>query len=70
MFRRLPYCFAIYADALKVDELSHFMLDLKKDSKKRNLLDIPESRLALFKLLANEKLLDRMRSGKLKLVLY
>jgi len=60
----------IEADALKLDALTHLVLDTKKDAKKRNLLDIPESRTAVFKLLANGKVNDRLKAGSLKLVMY
>lgn len=57
-------------DALHLDNLSHLVVDLKKDVKKRNLLDIPESRTALFKLLASPTVNNRLKEGKLKLVMY
>lgn len=57
-------------DALHLDNLSYLVIDLKKDVKKRNLLDIPESRIALFKLLASPNVNNRLKEGKLKLVMY
>ncbi|KAK9894182.1 hypothetical protein P389DRAFT_104275 [Cystobasidium minutum MCA 4210] len=60
----------IEADALHLDNLSYLVIDLKKDVKKRNLLDIPESRIALFKLLASPNVNNRLKEGKLKLVMY
>lgn len=58
------------ADALLLDTATHLIIDTKKDSKKRNILDIPESRVALFKLLGSAKLNARLKQGSLKLVLY
>jgi hypothetical protein len=49
---------------------SYLIVDMARDSKKRNILDIPESRTSLFKLLASERLNNRLNEGGLKLVLY
>ena len=57
-------------DALSPLQLKFIVLDLMKDSKKRNLLDLPEARLALFKLLAVPAVRARLVSGDTKLVLY
>ena len=58
------------SDALLLDRMAFLVMDMKKDSKKRHLLDIPESRTALFKLLANDKVHARLKAGSLKLILY
>lgn len=58
------------ADALLLDGTTHLVIDTKKDGKKRSILDIPESRVALFKLLGSAKLNARLKQGSLKLVLY
>ena len=57
-------------DALSPSQLEYIVLDLMKDSKKRNLLDLPEARLALFKLLTVPAVRSRLVSGDTKLVLY
>lgn len=59
-------------DALKVDQLTHVVLDTTfRDGKKRTLLDIPETRDEVFKLvLGCPKLLARMKQGKLNVVLF
>lgn len=59
-----------WSDALHLDNFSHLIIDLSKDVKKRNLLDIPESRTALFKLLASPNVNNKLKEGKLKLVMY
>jgi hypothetical protein len=56
--------------ALSLDEMTHLIIDMKKDSKKRHILDIPESRTALFKLLNSEKVNERLKAGKMKLVMF
>jgi hypothetical protein len=61
---------AISPDALSLENFQYLIIDLSKDVKKRNLLDIPESRTALFKLLSSPKVNDRLKLGKMKLILY
>lgn len=58
------------ADALSLANLEFLIIDMKKDSKKRSILDVPESRISLFKLLASEKVNNRLTECRLKLVLY
>ena len=60
----------VWTDALSPLQLTFIVLDLMKDSKKRNLLDLPEARLALFRLLAVPAVRSRLVSGDTKLVLY
>ncbi|TFK55256.1 hypothetical protein OE88DRAFT_1674959 [Heliocybe sulcata] len=60
------------ADALSVVSLTHIILDVSYlDSKKRSLLDIPETRDEVFRLfLGSPKVLQAMRAGQVKLVLF
>lgn len=62
----------MFADALGLTFLSHIFLDATHlDSKQRGLLDMPEAREDLFKLvLGDKKVMDRAREGKLKFVIY
>jgi protein CMS1 len=55
-----------------VTALSHVVLDVTyHDSKKRSLLDIPETRDAVFKtVLASPKLLNAVKQGKVQVVLF
>jgi protein CMS1 len=64
-------CKLIEADALLISSTTHLLLDVShRDAKKQTLLDIPDTRVALFKaLLANPKVMERLREGRLKLVL-
>ncbi|KAM0755310.1 hypothetical protein T439DRAFT_344541 [Meredithblackwellia eburnea MCA 4105] len=59
-------------ESLNLTHLSHLMLDVTHlDAKKRNLLDMPECREDLFKLvLGNKGLMERLRMGRMKVVLY
>ncbi|TFK72522.1 hypothetical protein BDN72DRAFT_876402 [Pluteus cervinus] len=59
-------------DALAASALSHIILDVTfRDSKKRCLLDIPETRDEVFRgVLAGPKLLKAIREGKVQLVLF
>jgi len=59
------------ADALSLSSTSHLLLDVTyRDAKKQTLLDLPDARLALFKtLLAHAKVMQRLRGGRMKLVL-
>jgi protein CMS1 len=60
------------ADALSLSALSHIMLDVTfRDSKKRTLLDIPETRDEVFKtVLGCPKVVEVIRAGKVKVVLF
>lgn len=59
------------SDALQTSQLSHVILDLSfRDAKKRNLLEIPETRDEVFKtVLGHPKVLQRIREGKTQVVL-
>ncbi|KZT28564.1 hypothetical protein NEOLEDRAFT_1228379 [Neolentinus lepideus HHB14362 ss-1] len=59
-------------DALSVASLTHIILDVSYlDAKKRSLLDIPETRDEVFRLfLGSPKVLQAMKAGKVKLVLF
>ncbi|GAA6025330.1 hypothetical protein JCM11491_000394 [Sporobolomyces phaffii] len=58
-------------DSLKLTHLSHLILDTTHlDAKKRSLMDLPDARGDLFKLLGCAKVMDRLREGKMKLVLF
>ncbi|KAF7295111.1 Protein cms1 [Mycena indigotica] len=59
------------ADALSVSQLTHIILDVTfRDAKKRNMLDIPETREEVFKtVLGAPKVLEGIRSGKIQVVL-
>ncbi|GAA5932884.1 Cms1p [Sporobolomyces koalae] len=57
--------------ALKLTHLSHLILDTTHlDAKKRSLMDLPDARGDLFKLLASKPLIERLREGKMKIVLF
>lgn len=59
------------ADALHLTHLSHLILDASHlDSKKRSLVDLPEARADLFKLLGTKAVMDRLREGKMKIVVF
>ena len=64
-------CLSTVSDALQTSQLSHIILDVSyKDTKKRNLLDIPETRDEVFKVvLGHSKVLQRIREGKTQVVL-
>ncbi|KAJ7109164.1 U3-containing 90S pre-ribosomal complex subunit-domain containing protein [Mycena epipterygia] len=59
-------------DALTVSALSHIILDVSfRDSKKRNILDIPETREEVFKtVLGAPKVLQAIKEGKIQVVLF
>ncbi|KAJ7285629.1 U3-containing 90S pre-ribosomal complex subunit-domain containing protein [Mycena rebaudengoi] len=59
-------------DALTVSALSHIILDVSyRDSKKRNIFDIPETRDEVFKtVLGAPKVLQAIKEGKIQLVLF
>ncbi|KAF8831496.1 hypothetical protein HHX47_DHR1000513 [Lentinula edodes] len=59
-------------DALTISALSHIMLDVSfRDAKKRNLLDIPETRNEVFKaVFGGPKISEAIHSGKIKVVLF
>ncbi|GAA5845633.1 hypothetical protein JCM9279_006055 [Rhodotorula babjevae] len=59
------------SDALHLTHLSHLILDVSHlDSKKRSLVDLPEARADLFKLLGTKAVMDRLREGKMKIVVF
>ncbi|KAJ7470546.1 U3-containing 90S pre-ribosomal complex subunit-domain containing protein [Mycena latifolia] len=59
-------------DALTVSALSHIILDVSfRDAKKRNMLDIPETRDEVFKtVLGAPKVLQAIKEGKIQVVLF
>ncbi|KAJ7752070.1 U3-containing 90S pre-ribosomal complex subunit-domain containing protein [Mycena metata] len=59
-------------DALTVSALSHIILDVSfRDSKKRTILDIPETRDEVFKtVLGAPKILQAIKEGKIQVVLF
>ncbi|KAJ4480542.1 U3-containing 90S pre-ribosomal complex subunit-domain containing protein [Lentinula edodes] len=59
-------------DALTISALSHIMLDISfRDTKKRNLLDIPETRNEVFKaVFGGSKISEAINSGKIQVVLF
>ncbi|PPQ64672.1 hypothetical protein CVT26_002762 [Gymnopilus dilepis] len=59
-------------DALNISALSHIILDIThKDSKNRNLLEIPETRDEIFQtVLKNEGILKGIKEGKIQVVLF
>lgn len=63
---------SIRADALSIPALTHIMLDVTyQDSKKRNLLDIQETRDEVFKtVLGGEKVKEAIKAGKIQVVLF
>lgn len=58
-------------DALSVSQLTHIILDISyRDTKKRSLLDIPETRDEVFRtVLGAPKVLKGLQEGKIQLVL-
>jgi protein CMS1 len=62
----------LFADALSLSALSHIILDVTfRDSKKRSLLDIPETRDEVIKtVLGCPRVLEAIRAGKVKVVLF
>ncbi|KAJ7273499.1 U3-containing 90S pre-ribosomal complex subunit-domain containing protein [Mycena haematopus] len=59
-------------DALAVNALSHIILDISfRDTKQRNMLDIPETRDEVFKtVLGAPKVMQAIRDGKIQVVLF
>ncbi|KAK2460546.1 hypothetical protein APHAL10511_007016 [Amanita phalloides] len=59
-------------DALSVSALSHIMLDVTyRDTKKRNLFDIPETRDEVFQsVLAAPQVLQGIKGGRIRVVLF
>ncbi|KAJ7632414.1 U3-containing 90S pre-ribosomal complex subunit-domain containing protein [Roridomyces roridus] len=59
-------------DALTVSALTHIILDISyRDSKKRNMFDIPETRDEVFKtVLGAPKVLQAIKEGKIQVVLF
>lgn len=59
-------------DALSVSQLTHIILDLSyRDTKKRSLLDIPETRDEVFRtVLGAPMVLKGIQEGKIQLVLF
>jgi protein CMS1 len=59
-------------DALSVSQLTHIILDISyRDTKKRSLLDIPETRDEVFRtVLGAPKVLKGIQEGKIQLVLF
>jgi len=62
----------VFPDALTVSALSHIILDVTyHDSKKRTLLDIPETRDEVFKtVLGGTEVQRAIREGKIQVVLF
>jgi protein CMS1 len=61
-----------FSDALSVSALTHIILDVSyADAKKRNLLDIPETRDEVFKtVLAAPQVVKAIKEGKIQVVLF
>jgi protein CMS1 len=61
-----------YLDALTISALTHVMLDVTfRDAKKRNMLDIPETRDEVFKtVLGCPAVLQGIKAGKVQVVLF
>ncbi|GAA5900820.1 hypothetical protein JCM6882_007673 [Rhodosporidiobolus microsporus] len=58
-------------EALHLTHLSHLILDVSHlDAKKRSLVDLIEARGDLFRLLGSKKIMERLREGKMKLVIF
>jgi len=59
-------------DALSVSALTHVMLDVTfRDAKNRSMLDIPETRDELFKMVLGAPLvMERLKAGKIHIVLF
>ena len=66
------YVSSYFSDALSVSALTHIILDISyRDAKKRSVLDIPEIRDEVFgKILASQKVLQRIRDGTAQIVLF
>jgi len=59
-------------DALTISACSHIVLDISwRDSKQRNLLDIPETRDEVFRsVLGGSKVLEAIKAGKIQVILF
>jgi protein CMS1 len=59
-------------DALTISALSHIIFDISyRDAKKRNMLDIPETRDEVFRtVLGAPKVLQAIKEGKIQVVLF
>ncbi|GAA5833862.1 hypothetical protein JCM11251_005990 [Rhodosporidiobolus azoricus] len=58
-------------EALHLTHLSHLILDVSHlDAKKRTLMDMPDARGDLFRLLGSKKIMERLREGKMKVVIF
>jgi len=59
-------------DALSVTALTHVILDISfRDAKNRSLLDIPETRDDVFKMVLGAPLvLERLKAGKMHIVFF
>ncbi|KAF9159209.1 hypothetical protein DFQ27_001499 [Actinomortierella ambigua] len=60
----------IQDDALKLDRLELIVLDCFKDAKQRTILDMQEIRVDLFNLLNSQPIMDRLKAGKTKVILF
>ena len=62
---------SVATDALSTAQLTHIILDIShQDAKKRNLLDIPETRDEVFKtVLGCPKVVQGIKAGKVQVVL-
>ncbi|KAF9972173.1 hypothetical protein BGZ73_004761 [Actinomortierella ambigua] len=60
----------IQDDALKLDRLELIVLDCFKDAKQRTILDIQEIRVDLFNLLNSQPIMDRLKAGQTKVILF
>ena len=60
------------AEALKLTHLSYIVLDTTyQNAKKQSLLDMADCREDLFKrVLGDDKIMERLKEGKVKLVLF
>jgi len=69
------HCRIVYScmiDTLNVSAVSHIILDIThKDAKKRNLLEIPETRRETFEtVLGNSKIFKGIKEGKIQVVFF
>ncbi|KAG0228229.1 hypothetical protein BGW41_003501 [Actinomortierella wolfii] len=60
----------IQDDALKLDRLELIVLDCFKDAKQRTILDIQEIRVDLFNLLNSQPIMERLKAGQTKVILF
>jgi protein CMS1 len=60
-----------FEGALSLSALSHIMLDVTfRDAKRRSLLDIPETRDEVFKVLGFPRLYEGIKQGTIQVVLF